>query len=107
MAANSKKTSNPPDESEVQSELFTAELAPEPVTPWELAHEAGQLAVQVVLNKPLSTAYTYLVTDELRALVGPGQRVRVPFGRGDKVEDGYVVEVGPPESTSRKLKYVL
>lgn len=90
-----------------QANLFGGDLAPEEPAPWELAAEADQLAVQVVLNKPLSTAYTYLVPEQLRELVGPGQRVRVPFGRGDKSETGYVVHVGRPEPTSRKLKTIL
>src|SRR5690606_11411408 len=60
-----------------------------------------------VLNKPLVAAYTYLVPDELRDFVEPGQRVRVPFGRGDRSETGYVVAVGLPEATSRKLKSIV
>jgi primosomal protein N' (replication factor Y) len=75
--------------------------------PWERAAEQDLLAAQVVLNKPLSTAYTYLIPNELRELVGPGQRVRVPFGRGDRPEVGYVVAVGPPEPTSKRLKQVV
>ncbi|MGC1274308.1 MAG: primosomal protein N' [Planctomycetaceae bacterium] len=90
----------------MQSSLFGDEPAPAAPMPWEQAAEQDLLAAQVVLNKPLSTVYTYLIPDELRDLVGPGQRVRVPFGRGDRSEAGYVVAVGPPEPTSRKLKSV-
>ena len=89
-----------------QSSLFDDDALPEPPLPWEQAAEQDRLAVKVVLNKPLSTAYTYLVPEELREAVGPGQRVRVPFGRGDKAETGFVVEVGPPEPTAKRLKSI-
>src|SRR5688572_875452 len=86
--------------------LFGDEALPAAPAPWEVAADSDLLAAQVVLNKPLASAYTYLVPDELRELVAPGHRVRVPFGRGDKPEVGYVVAVAPPEPTSKKLKHV-
>lgn len=107
----SEETSSDPqsesDRVSAQASLFGDEPAPEPPMPWERAAEQDRLAVQVVLNKPLASTYTYLVPDELRELVGPGQRVRVPFGRGDRSETGYIVAVGPPEPTSRKLKSIV
>src|SRR5690606_12533777 len=84
-----------------QTNLFGDDPDLAPPMPWEQAAEQDRFAAQVVLNKPLAAAYTYLVPDELRDLVGPGQRVRVPFGRGDRSETGYVVAVGPSEATSR------
>ncbi len=89
-----------------QARLFADDAAGEPM-PWETAESADVLAAQVVLNKPLATAYTYLVPSELREQIGVGQRVRVPFGRGDRAEIGYVIDLGPPQATSRKLKRVL
>ena len=87
-----------------QSRLFEIE---EPPAPWELAADEDALAVEVVLNRPLADAYTYLVPESLRDLVEPGLRVRVPFGRGNKTEIGYIVAVGPPKATSRKLKSII
>lgn len=87
-----------------QPRLFDPDDAP---APWELAAEQDVVTAEVVLNRPLNDAYSYLVPDSLRGLVEPGMRVRVPFGRGNKTEIGYVVAVGRPERTSRRLKTVL
>jgi primosomal protein N' (replication factor Y) (superfamily II helicase) len=86
-----------------QSTLFDAD--PEP-TPWEAAAEADRTIVEVVLNRPLDTIYYYVVPEELRGLVQPGQRVRVPFGRSNQLVLGYCVDIGAGGSTSRRLKEV-
>ncbi len=92
-------TDSPPH----QPQLFD----PEPeLTPWEAAAEADRLIVDVVLNRPLDTVYHYLVPDELRELVKPGQRVKVPFGRGDRLTIGHCVDVSTNVTTSRRLKTI-
>ncbi|MFV0401248.1 MAG: primosomal protein N' [Oscillospiraceae bacterium] len=48
--------------------------------------------------------YSYLVPDSLS--VSPGSRVRIPFGRADRVQTGLVLALGEAESTD-KLKPVL
>ena len=48
----------------------------------------------VVLNRPVDTVFTYRIPPTLAAKVRPGQRVRVPLGRGNAPAIGYCVEVG-------------
>ncbi len=60
----------------------------------------------VVLNRPLDTIFHYIVPDQLRGLVQPGQRVRVPFGRGDTPTVGYCIGLSAGVSTSRRLKSI-
>ncbi|MCA9027959.1 MAG: primosomal protein N' [Planctomycetaceae bacterium] len=86
-----------------QAKLFDPEPA---LAPWEQAAEADRHIADVVLNRPLETIYHYLVPNELRELIRPGQRVKVPFGRGDRLTVGYCVGVGTNVSTSRKLKSI-
>lgn len=86
-----------------QQSLF--ESGPCPL-PFELAAEGDRIVAGVVLARPLETIYHYLVPEELRELVRPGQRVRVPFGSGSVPTLGYVVEVGNTASTSRRLKLI-
>jgi primosomal protein N' (replication factor Y) len=87
-----------------QPHLF--EPAPEPL-PWELAAERDRLVAAIVINRPIDTVFHYLVPQELRDLIQPGQRVRVPFGRGDDATIGYCVEISPTAPTSKRLKSVL
>ena len=86
-----------------QRELF--QLDPSP-TQWQAAAEADQLTAQVVFNRPLDTAYHYAVPPALRELIQPGQRVRVPFGRGSKLTTGYCVAVGYDAPAGRRLKSI-
>ncbi|MCH7990688.1 MAG: primosomal protein N', partial [Planctomycetes bacterium] len=74
--------------------------------PWEAAADADRLSAQVVFNRPLEDTYHYLVPDEFREEIGPGQRLKVPFGRGNRLTVGYCVGVGPPPPTGRKLKSI-
>jgi primosomal protein N' (replication factor Y) len=84
-----------------QRELFAADPEPQP---WELAAATGGMGAQVVFNRPLDTAYWYLVPEPLQQLVRPGQRVRVPFGRGDQLVTGYCVGIETAVPTTRRLK---
>ena len=95
MAEKSEKT---------QAQLFELEDAP---TEWERAAEEDVLSVEVVLDRPLVDSYTYLVPDRLRDLVAAGMRARVPFGRGNQTETGFIVSVGRPPKTGRRLKTIL
>ena len=74
--------------------------------PWEVAEAEDLLSAQVVVNRPVDTAFSYLIPDQLRETIQPGQRVRVPFGRGDRQITGFCVEVGPVPETDRELKWV-
>src|SRR5947207_10573262 len=83
-----------------QRDLFVAE-APPPV--------ACGLFADVVFDRPLDHAFTYAVPPDLAARVGPGKRVRAPFGRGDKTVVGYCVRVHdtPPGREAKALLAVL
>lgn len=48
---------------------------------------------RVVPLRPIDRTYSYYVPDELLDRVAPGQRVRVPFGRGDKPVAAFVLDV--------------
>jgi len=75
-------------------------------TPWERAAERDRLVARVVFNRPLETEFQYLIPDELRDRLEPGQRLRVPFGKGNRPTIGFCVGLGPPPETDRNLKSV-
>ena len=89
-----------------QQNLFQPEQLPDPLMPWEQAAAEDQLSVNIVFNRPLETVFHYLVPDDLRDIVGVGQRVKAPFGRGDRPMVGFCVGLGPPPKTGRKLKTI-
>jgi len=72
--------------------------------PWESAAESDACTAQVVFNHPLTTVFEYLVPDALREQVCAGQRVRVPFGRGNRSMVGFCVGVGTGSASQRSLK---
>ena len=49
--------------------------------------------VGVVFNRPIDQVLTYRAPGRLRRIIQPGQRVRVPLGRGDRLAVGYCVRV--------------
>jgi primosomal protein N' (replication factor Y) len=59
---------------------------------------AGGVFAGVVFNRPIDQVLTYRVPERFRRIIQPGQRVRVPLGRGDKLSVGYCVgvETHPP-----------
>jgi primosomal protein N' (replication factor Y) len=81
-----------------QQNLFGIE-ADEPA--WETAAQDDRLTADVVFNRAVDEAYSYLVPDRLRGLIAAGQRVKAPFGKGDRPAVGYCVSVGPPRTTHR------
>jgi primosomal protein N' (replication factor Y) (superfamily II helicase) len=74
--------------------------------PWELAAEEDRWGAEVALNVPIDQVFTYVVPDPLRDKLHPGQRVKVPFGRGGRTMTGFCVRVGPVGKVTRKLKEV-
>ncbi len=78
---------------------------PEP-TAWELAAGKDQLTACVVFNRPVETVFHYLLPDSLRDIAQPGQRVKAPFGRGNRLVVGYCVGLEPPPETTRPLKSI-
>jgi primosomal protein N' (replication factor Y) len=70
---------------------------------------ADTLFAGVVVNRPIDQVLTYRVPARLRRSVGPGQRVRVPLGRGNRLTTGYCVTIDegpPPGLDASKLKDV-
>jgi primosomal protein N' (replication factor Y) len=89
-----------------QQSLFAEEFPKAGTTPWERAAEADRWTAQVVFNRPLDTAFHYLVPDAFRDMLRPGMRVRAPFGKGDRATNGFCVAVGPAPETQRRLKTI-
>jgi primosomal protein N' (replication factor Y) len=83
----------------MQADLF---IDPSPEAPPQTG-----LFADVVFDRPVDQAFTYLVPEELRPSVAIGKRVRAPFGRGaGKAVVGYCV--GLSESApGRKVKPLL
>ena len=51
------------------------------------------IVAEVAVAAPVWSLRTYAVPDELRATVGPGASLRVPYGRGDRMVDAVCVRV--------------
>lgn len=82
-----------------QQQLF--EIEP---SPWELDAAQTQLIATVVFPTGPEKTFDYLVPDTLREQVETGRRVRVPFGRGDRLVDGYCVRLETQTNVIRRLK---
>ncbi len=62
----------------------------------------------VVFNRPVDQVFSYRIPAGLRSKVVPGQRVKVPLGRGNTPSVGYCVRVDDSaEVDPRKVKDVL
>src|SRR5262245_61251681 len=85
----------------MQRDLFTSGATPAP--------PVSGLFAEVVFDRPLDTAYTYGVPEELREAVTIGKRVQTPFGRGDKQTVGFCVGVTetPPGRAVKLITRVL
>ena len=89
-----------------QNQLFTDQDLPANLEAWEVAASTDLLIADVVFNRPLTTIYQYLVPEGLRELIGPGQRVQAPFGRGSQGLIGYCVALGSVPPAGRTLKSI-
>jgi primosomal protein N' (replication factor Y) len=61
----------------------------------------------VVLNRPIEQVLSYRVPQQLADAICPGQRVRIPLGKGNTLTTGYCVRVddsAPEALNPRKLK---
>jgi primosomal protein N' (replication factor Y) len=87
-----------------QASLFTSDELPENLLPWEIEGAASRAVADVVFNRPLPQVFQYLIPEPLVDLLQPGQRVRAPFGRGDRPLAGYCVGVSIGQSPERRLK---
>ena len=67
---------------------------------------AEQLVATVVFPGSLHTVFHYRVPDALRSQIEPGRRVRVPFGRSNRMQVAYCVQLETRSDVPRKLKAV-
>src|SRR5947199_9673391 len=81
-----------------QQSLFDA--APDP---WELDSADEQLAAAVVFHEPPHGPYDYRVPEAMRGKLQPGQRVRLPLGRGNRFVAGYCVGLASQRGGTRPL----
>lgn len=87
-----------------QSRLFSDEDLPPNLQPWEVAADSDRLIADIVFNRPLTTVFQYLVPNALRELIGPGQRVEAPFGRGNRTITGFCVGLSTEVPLGKTLK---
>lgn len=83
-----------------QRALFDVQPAP-----WELDDAQAQHVATVVFAEGAPGEFDYVVPGELSDQVSVGRRVRVPLGRGNRLEVGYCVDVRV-KTVGRRLKAV-
>jgi len=74
---------------------------------WEIAAEEDRLVADVALVRPLEQTYSYLVPESLREFIGPGQRVEILFGKGNRKEVAFCVGLSQLKTSNRKLKEIV
>ncbi len=74
---------------------------------WEIAADEDRLVADVALVRPLEQTYSYLVPESLREFIGPGQRVEILFGRGNRKEVAFCVGLSKLKTSNRKLKEIV
>lgn len=84
-----------------QQDLFETDPAP-----WDLDEAADQLVATVVFAEQPFGPLDYRVPETLRSDAGPGRRVRVPLGRGNRGVVAYCVKTEQRSGGGRKLKDV-
>ena len=73
---------------------------------WQQAAQDDVQVAEVVFNLPLERPYTYLIPEQLRGMLRPGQRVKAPLGRSNRAVPGYCVGIRQTTET-RRLKPIL
>src|SRR5271157_967095 len=81
-------------------------LFEEPTEPWEVDDQAEQLVAAVILAEGPEHEFDYAVPDELHGQIEPGKRVRVPFGRSNRLVVAYCVRMEDRPAGGRNLKAV-
>ncbi len=84
-----------------QQRLF--DIEPEP---WELDAQDSRLVATVVFPTGAKKPFDYAVPDRLRDTLQVGCRVEVPFGRGNRPQVGYCIELAERSAAARELKTV-
>lgn len=84
---------------EKQHNLFQPEDFPDPLPAWEIADQSDVICAEVVFNLPIDKPFLYRIPDDIRGQLQAGQRVQVPFGRGNQTQVGYCVGLTRPPAT--------
>ena len=79
-----------------QQNLFQPEDFPDPLPVWEVADLSDVVCAEVVFNLPVDQPFLYRIPDDMRGHVQAGQRVQVPFGRGNQTQVGFCVGLSRP-----------
>lgn len=83
-----------------QPNLFETDLPP-----WEETEPQNEeLVATIVFATGPDQPFDYTVPERLIDLLEAGRRVRVPFGRGDRLVTGYCVQVETKSVGARRLK---
>ena len=69
-------------------------------TPWERAAEADRWTAQVVFNRPLDTAFHYLVPDAFRGDAAAGDAGAGAVREGGPGDERVLCAVGPAPETN-------
>lgn len=60
-----------------------------------------------ISHEKLDRIFQYLIPESLEGKLYPGIRVEIPFGKGDRMIKGYVIEItDKPEYDVNKMKYI-
>ncbi len=60
-----------------------------------------------ISHEKLDKSFQYLIPDELQGMIQPGTLVQIPFGKGNRLIKGYVLEVtDKAEYPEEKMKYL-
>ncbi|EPH98489.1 primosomal protein [Enterococcus faecalis 13-SD-W-01] len=68
------------------------------------------LVAEIIVDVPTMQTdqpFTYLVPKHLAGVIQPGMRVEVPFGKGNRHVQGFVMDVFTSESVNHELKEVI
>ncbi|WP_131282475.1 replication restart helicase PriA [Blastopirellula marina] len=84
-----------------QQDLFNTAPAP-----WEVDDLVSHVVAKIVFSTGPQQPFDYLVPENLAPVAVAGRRMRVPFGRGDRLVQGYCVEVGAKQVLPNKLKSI-
>jgi primosomal protein N' (replication factor Y) len=71
---------------------------------WEADDEGEQLVASIVFSTGPEQAFDYTVPENLRGMIAPGQRVMVPFSKGNRQLIGYCVDIKNHPPKLRRLK---
>jgi primosomal protein N' (replication factor Y) len=82
-----------------QQSLFELEPAP-----WDEDDARDELVATLVFATGPESSYDYRVPERLRGQVSPGQRVRAPLGRANRLMTGYCVRLATRAAGRRRLK---